>query len=86
MPWIMQVAGFILLLIAIGVVLWLSFWLLLFLLAAAAGWWVLTRLQSFLLKKGILNPTPGVTPDEEVVVTIVEGDFKRIDEQKTPTE
>lgn len=93
-PWVTQMLGFALLLFGIAIALWISFWVLIVLFVAAIGVVVYSHLKSFLLGKGILNPTPGVPPEQppaegEVEVTIVEGNFMRLDElvpQETPVQ
>lgn len=39
--------------------------------------------RNYLTQKGILNPTPGVSPqaDEAERITIIEGDFTRVEEE-----
>lgn len=39
--------------------------------------------RNYLTQKGILNPTPGVAPhtDEAERITIIEGDFTRVEEE-----
>jgi hypothetical protein len=85
MPWIMQMAGFALLLLGMGIALWVSFWLLLFLFAVGVAAVVWTHLRDYLLAKGILNPRPGVPPEEpsstSKPTTTIEGDFKRVDSE-----
>ena len=80
MPWIMQMLGFGLLILGIAFALWVGIWVLLFLFALGIGMVVWSHLRSFLLAKGILNPTPGIPPDpaDHPGVTIVEGDFKHL--------
>ncbi|MES2983776.1 MAG: hypothetical protein V4735_01145 [Pseudomonadota bacterium] len=84
MPWVMQMLGFALLLLGIGVALWISFWLLLVLFCVGLGMVIWTHVKSFLLAKGILNPTPGVRmqPPGEAEATLIEGDFQRVDEKQ----
>ena len=84
MPWIMQMVGFALLLLGMGVALWVSFWLLLFLFCVGVAAVLWAHLRDYLLTKGILNPTPGVPLNEEdsdPSVTTIEGDFKRVDRE-----
>ena len=82
MPWIMQMVGFALLLMGMGLAIWVSFWLLLFLFAVGVVAVLWTHLRVYLLAKGILNPTPGVPPEAPTEnVTTIEGDFKRVDSE-----
>jgi len=84
MPWIMQMVWFAVLLLGMGIALWVSFWLLLFLFGVGVAAVVWTHLREYLLAKGILNPTPGVPPEESASspsVTTIEGDFKRVDSE-----
>lgn len=84
MPWISQMLGFAVLFIGIALALWVSFWILLALFAAGVVLVVWVHLKEFLLKKGILNPTPGIRQgvDEEVVLPpVIEGDYKRVDSE-----
>jgi len=83
MPWIMQMVGFALLLLGVGVALWVSFWLLLFLFGVGVAAVLWTHTRDYLLRKGILNPTPGVPPQEgETSENItIEGSYKRVDSE-----
>lgn len=82
MPWIMQMAGFALLLLGIGLALWVSFWVLIVLLVLAMLAVVWSHLRDYLLAKGILNPTPGVPPPaDSPAAPTIEGDFKRVDSE-----
>lgn len=90
MPWIMQMVWFALLFIGIGLALWISFWVLLVLFGLGVVMILWTHLRDFLLAKGILNPTPGVPPDGIIieheadrVTTLIEGDFERVEDEKT---
>lgn len=87
MPWIMQMGAFALMLLGLGLAVWVSFWLLLFLFGAGAILMFWTYIKAYLLSKGILNPTPGVPPaqGETIVhsehVTVIDTDFKRVDSE-----
>ncbi len=82
MPWFLQMLGFGVLLLGIGVALWVSLWLLVILFAIGVGMVVLSHVRAYLTAKGVLNPKPGVRPEAPDGVTIVEGDFERIDLQE----
>lgn len=41
--------------------------------------------RGFLTEKGILNPTPGVPPEEAERITIIEGDFTRVEDKDKTT-
>jgi hypothetical protein len=81
MPLVKQVLGFALLLLGIGIALWVSFWLLLVLFCVGAVMVIGSHLRDYLLKKGILNPTPGVppAPPGEENAPVIDGDFTRIE-------
>lgn len=79
MPVIMQMLGVGLLLIGLGFAVWVSFWLLLVLFGIGAALVALSYIRGYLTAKGILNPTPGIPPEQADHITIVEGDFERID-------
>ena len=79
MPWIIQMMGFGLLLLGIAFALWISFWVLLALFAIGLGMVLFSHLRAYFTAKGILNPIPGVRPEPPEGVTIVEGDFERIE-------
>ena len=81
MPWLIQMLGFALFLLAIGLALWLSLWLLVILFVVGLTAVAFTRLRNYLTAKGILNPTPGIPPhaEQSMHVTIVEGDFERVE-------
>jgi hypothetical protein len=79
----MQMLGFALLLLGIGVALWVSLWLLVILFAVGLLAVVFSHTKHFLAEKGILNPTPGM-PHEEIItpqVTVIEGDYQRVDSE-----
>jgi hypothetical protein len=40
--------------------------------------------RDFLVEKGILNPSPGVTAAPEEEITIIDGDFKTIENDEAP--
>ncbi len=81
MHWIMQMVWFAVLLVGIVFVLWIGLWLFVALFALGAVMMLWGHLHAYLLRKGILNPTPGVPMDEEVktTTTVIEGDFIRVD-------
>lgn len=86
MPWILQMAGFALMLIGIAVALWVSVWVLLFLFGLtmlAIGW---AHLRQFLVAKGLMQPRVYEAPeqmDADQNVTIVDADFTRVSETET---
>lgn len=85
MPWLMQMGGCAVMIIGVALAVWIGFWLFLVLAAislAVAGY-------RYLVRKGILNATPGLPPEsatgqEEVTVTVIEGEFERIEGDKKP--
>lgn len=84
MPLMMQILGFVLFVFGVGLALWVSLWLVVifFVIGVAAVVW--THLKDYLLRKGILNPKPGVPLDEEAPeapITVIEGDYKRVDSE-----
>ena len=82
MPWVLQMVGFALMLLGVAIALWVSVWVLLFLFAVGIVVVVWSHVRAYLTAKGILNPTFGVAPEaaaSEAPVTIVEGDFVRVD-------
>jgi hypothetical protein len=86
MPWISQMLGFALLCLGIAFALWVSFWLLLALFALGLMAVVWSHLRNFLLAKGILNPRPSrptddITEQNEAIITVIEGDYKRVDSE-----
>lgn len=69
--------------VGIGVAIWLSAMLFIGLAAIAVVGYGLYFARGFLIDKGILNPTPGIAPDsadQPERITIIEGDFTRVDE------
>ena len=84
MPWLLQMLGFGLLLIGAGIALWVSVWVLLILFGIGLVVALYSFARAWLVEKGILNPTPGVPSElqEGAQVTIVEGDFTRLEENK----
>ena len=82
MPWITQMVGFAVMLLAMGIALWVSIWLLAILFAIGVAVVIWAHAKDYLMRKGILNPTPGVPfeqPADSPKVTVVEGDFERVD-------
>ncbi len=76
---------FTLLFLGMALALWIGFWLLLVLFALGVMAVIWSHLRVYLLKKGILNPTPGVRSsnviiESETTITTIEGDFKRVEE------
>ena len=63
--------------VAIGFVLWLSLWLFIVLFFVGSAAVAIVALRNFLLQKDILNPRPGIPPEEQGKV--IEGDFERIE-------
>ncbi len=88
MPWVMQMLGCAVTLIGIAFVLWVGFWFFLALMAIGALMASWKHIRRYLVEKGILNPVPGVPNgviiEEETTetTTIIEGDYKRVDEDK----
>ena len=83
MPWILQMFGFAVMLLGIGIALWVSVWLLVILFTVGVVVVIWSHLRDFLTKKGILNEKFGVPPEGAEVheqVTIVEGEFTHVDE------
>ncbi len=78
MPWVLQMLGFALFLIGIGIALWVSLWLLVFLFAVGIIAVIWSHLRGYLLAKGILNPTPGIPP-QPGDTTIIEGSFTHLE-------
>ncbi|MFM9889383.1 MAG: hypothetical protein ACKVOE_01875 [Rickettsiales bacterium] len=84
MPWIMQMVGFAVLLLGLAFAVWVSLWLLLALFAIGLIAVVWAHLKTYLIAKGILNPTPGVPPvteDAPPTITVIDGDYKRVDSE-----
>lgn len=84
MPWILQMVGFALLLLGLAFALWVSLWVLLALFAIGVLAVVWSHLKTYLVAKGILNPTPGVPPlaeDATPKAPVIEGDYERIDSE-----
>jgi hypothetical protein len=80
MPWIMQMLGFALFLLGIGIALWVSLWLLVILFAIGLIAVIWSHLRGYLLRKGILNPTPGIPPSPpEANATVIEGNYTRVE-------
>ena len=87
MPWISQMLGFALLFFGIALALWVGIWILLAIFAIGIVLVVWAHVKDFLLKKGILNPTPGVPNgiivehEEQPNITLIEGDYTRVDSE-----
>ena len=82
--------GFVVLFVGIALALWVGIWILLAVFAIGIVLVIWAHLKDFLLKKGILNPTPGLRPDGVIIdhepqaqenVTLIEGDYKRVDSE-----
>ncbi len=84
MPWIMQMVGFALFLLGIGIALWVSFWLLAILFGIGLIAVIWSHLRDYLLRKGILNPTPGIPPAADADITVIEGNYTRVEAERTP--
>lgn len=84
MPWILQMTGCAVSLLFIAFMLWVGFWFVLGVFAIATliiGW---GQIRDYLIEKGILNPVPGVPSDSIIIEeesTIIEGDYKRVDDK-----
>lgn len=90
MPWISQMIGFAILLVGIAIALWVSLWLLLAVFIIGIGAVIWSHLKGFLLAKGILSPrfgdprartNAGVEEEGAAPLTIIEGDYKRVDSE-----
>ncbi len=87
MPWITQMVYFALLFLGIVLALYISFWVLLAVFSIGVVLVVWGQAKQFLLKKGILNPTPGIRQpldgeyEAHENVTLIEGDYKRVDSE-----
>lgn len=70
--------------IGLGLAVWISAVLFVGLAVIGVIGYGLYFARDFLTEKGILNPTPGVVPeqDEPERITIIEGDFTRVEEEK----
>lgn len=70
-------------LVAIGIALWLSLWIIGIFLLVGGGLVLFYTARQFLIDKGILNPTPGVPMDSsdggEVNVTVIETTYTKTD-------
>lgn len=72
----------IVVIVFVGIMLWISAILFFGLLVVGGIAYGLYLARDWLTEKGILNPRPGVPPEEEPRITI-EGDFTRVgDEEK----
>ncbi len=85
MPWVMQMLGCAVTLIGIAFVVWVGFWFFLVLIAVGALLASWQHIRRYLVEKGILNPIAGVPngviiEEERTTTTIIEGDYKRVDE------
>ena len=79
MPWLMQMAGFAAMLIGIGLALWLSVWIIAILFVIGVTMVLWSHVQRFLIQKGMMAP-PATPVHEETHITIVEGEFERVNE------
>lgn len=87
MPYLMQMMGCAVSLLGLVLVVWLGFWMLVVMAVLSACYW----LWLWLVKKGIMNPMPGVPMDNVVMreeevrtTTVIEGDYERVDEENKP--
>lgn len=67
--------------VGLGIAVWLSAILFVGLAALAVIGYGIYFARGFLTDKGILNPTPGVAQDEPERITIIDGDFTRVEEE-----
>jgi hypothetical protein len=76
MPWIMQMLGCAGLIIGIALAVWIGFWLLVVLLVLSA----FVALWRYLLRKGIVNPTPGVSVQthQDANNKTIDGEYRRV--------
>lgn len=65
--------------VAIGLALWVSITIFAFLLIAGGIAVIAVAGRDFLTRKGILNPQPGVRPEQAEAVTVIEGEFEQIE-------
>jgi hypothetical protein len=85
MPWLMQMGGCAVMIIGIALAVWIGFWLFVVLAAislAVAGY-------RYLVRKGVINATPGVPPEgadgeQKVSITVIEGEYERVESDKKP--
>lgn len=77
-----RILSTIAIIVGLGIAIWLSAILFVGLAVVAVIGYGLYFARGFLTDKGILNPTPGVAQDEPEQITIIEGDFTRVDEEK----
>lgn len=74
---------FTLFLLGLAFAVWVSFWLLLALFGIGFCVVIFTEVRDFLTRKGILNPVPGVKPEDPHApepITI-ETDYQRVDSE-----
>lgn len=84
----MQLLVTIAMFIGIALAVWIGIWILLALFALGLVMVIWSHLRDYLLRKGILNPTPGVPPSgviiEETTTTVIDADYTRVDEKLPP--
>ena len=80
MPWVMQMLGFAVMLLGIGIALWVSMWLLIVLFCIGIGAVAWVHLRDFLTRKGILNEKFGVPSQPMESSPILDAEFTRIDD------
>lgn len=70
------------LIIGLGLAVWVGAILFIGIAVLAVVGYGIYFVRSFLTQKGILNPTPGVPYESPEEITIIDGDFTLVDEEK----
>ena len=73
------------LIIGLGLAVWVGAILFVGLAVLAVIGYGIYFARGFLTQKGILNPTPGIPPQEAERITIIEGDFTRVEDKEHTT-
>lgn len=68
--------------IGLGLAVWISAVLFIGLAVIGVFGYAIYFARDFLTEKGILNPTPGVPYEPQEQITIIEGDFTRVEEKE----
>lgn len=70
--------------IGIGIAIWISVMLFVGVAVVGAAAYALFYARAYLVRKGILNPRPGVPLEEQQPeqITVIDGDFERIEESE----
>lgn len=85
MPLLFQLLWFFLVILGIAFAIWVGVWVMLALVVVGVLLALWSRIRSYLVEKGILNPIPGVPMEPPSDVTVIEGEFIEL-ESKNPTE